>query len=331
MRIKTWQNLLISLLLLLALALTPLLTGCGGDEEEPEPSTSTTEPTTTETEVDEFDVVQDAVSDYMTHRAGNMKAADLQMSIAEGNAPYIVSLRSAEDYAKGHIPGAVNMKFSDIFTLPEDEEILVYCYTGQSGSFAAATLGVLGYDVQNLRHGMASWTDDPEVYVKRFDPATSQGNYDVETTPNTPGTYSYPTLENTTSSDEAAIILAAAKTVTPQYITAADLNMKIAEGDDMTILSVRSAEQYAKGHIPGAINIGMDDLISNLNKLDPDEPVYVYCYTGHNAGQATAVLQMLGYDAYSLSSGMCSWSSDPEVNAGACFDPSTAASYDTEQ
>jgi rhodanese-related sulfurtransferase len=331
MRIKTWQNLLISLLLLLALAITPLLTGCGGDEEEPEPSTSTTEPTTTETEVDEFDVVQDAVSDYMTHRAGNMKAADLQMSIAEGNAPYIVSLRSAEDYAKGHIPGAVNMKFSDIFTLPEDEEILVYCYTGQSGSFAAATLGVLGYDVQNLRHGMASWTDDPEVYVKRFDPATSQGNYDVETTPNTPGTYSYPTLENTTSSDEAAIILAAAKTVTPQYITAADLNMKIAEGDDMTILSVRSAEQYAKGHIPGAINIGMDDLISNLNKLDPDEPVYVYCYTGHNAGQATAVLQMLGYDAYSLSSGMCSWSSDPEVNAGACFDPSTAASYDTEQ
>ena len=331
MRIKTWQNLLISLLLLLALALTPLLTGCGGDEEEPEPSTSTTEPTTTETEVDEFDVVQDAVSDYMTHRAGNMKAADLQMSIAEGNAPYIVSLRSAEDYAKGHIPGAVNMKFSDIFTLPEDEEILVYCYTGQSGSFAAATLGVLGYDVQNLRHGMASWTDDPEVYVKRFDPATSQGNYDVETTPNTPGTYSYPKLENTTSSDEAAIILAAAKTVTPKYITAADLNMKIAEGDDMTILSVRSAEQYAKGHIPGAINIGMDDLISNLNKLDPDEPVYVYCYTGHNAGQATAVLQMLGYDAYSLSSGMCSWSSDPEVNAGACFDPSTAASYDTEQ
>jgi rhodanese-related sulfurtransferase len=331
MRIKTWQNLLISLLLLLVLTVTPILTACGGDENGTEETTTTTTTTTTQTEVDEFKVVQAAVSDYMTHRAGNMKASDLQMRIAEGDAPYIVSLRSAEDYAKGHIPGAVNMKFSDLFTLPKDEEILVYCYTGQSGSFAAATLGVLGYDIQNLRHGMASWTDDPNVYVRRFDPATSQGNYDVETTPNTPGTYSYPKLENTTSNDEDAIILAAAKTVTPQYITAADLNMKIAEGEDMTILSVRSAEQYAKGHIPGAINIGMDDLASNLNKLDPDKPVYVYCYTGHNAGQAAAVLQMLGYDAYSLAYGMCSWSSDPEVNAGSCFDPSTAASYATEK
>jgi rhodanese-related sulfurtransferase len=330
MRIMTWKNLLISLLLLLVLAVSPILTGCNGGEEEPDPDTSTTTPTTTETKVEEFDVVQDAVSDYMTHRAGNMKAADLQMSIAEGNAPYIVSLRSAEDYAKGHIPGAVNKKFGDITTLSKNEDILVYCYTGQSGSFAAATLGVLGYDVQNLRHGMASWTDDPNVYVSRFDPTTSQGDYDVETTANTPGTYSYPTLENTTSSNEADIVLAAAKTVTPKYITAADLNMKIAEGEDMTILSVRSAEQYAKGHIPGAINIGMDNLASNLNKLDPDNPVYVYCYTGHNAGQAAAVLQMLGYDAYSLKFGMCSWSSDPEINAGACFDPSTAASYDTE-
>lgn len=333
MRIKTWQNLFISLLLLLALTVTPILTGCGGGEEDTETTTTTTTTTdtNTQTEVDEFEVVLDAVSDYMTQRAGNMKASDLQMRIAEGDAPYIVSLRSAEDYAKGHIPGAVNMKFGNIFDLPKDEEILVYCYTGQSGSFAAATLGVLGYDVQNLRHGMASWTDDPDVYVKRFDPATSQGDYNVETTANTPGTYSYPKLENTTSSDEADIVLAAAKTVTTQYITAADLNMKIAEGEDMTIVSCRSAEQYAKGHIPGAVNIGMDDLVSNLNKLDPDAPVYVYCYTGHNAGQTAAILQMLGYDAYSLSFGMCSWSSDPEINAGSCFDPSTAASYDTEK
>lgn len=329
MRIKTWQSLLISLLLLLVLAVTPILTGCGGGEEETETTTTTTT-TTTQTEVDEFEVVQDAVADYMTQRAGNMKASDLQMSIAEGNAPYIVSLRSAEDYAKGHIPGAVNKKFGDITTLPKDEDILVYCYTGQSASFAAATLGVLGYDVQNLLHGMSSWSDDPNVYVSRFDPATSQGDYDAETTSNTPGTYSYPKLENTTSSDEAAIVLAAAKTVSPKYITASDLNMKIAEGEDMTILSVRSATDYAAGHIPGAINIGLDALADNLNKLDPDAPVYVYCYTGHSAAQAAAVLQMLGYDAYSLKFGMCSWSSDPAVNAGKCFDASTVAGYDTE-
>ena len=329
MRIKTWQNLLISLLLLLVLAVTPILTGCGGDKKETETTTTTTT-TTTQTEVDEFEVVHDAVSDYMTQRAGNMNASDLQMKIAEGDAPYIVSLRSADDYAKGHIPGAVNMKFGDITTLPKDEEILVYCYTGQSASFAAATLGVLGYDVHNLLHGMSSWSDDPDVYVSRFDAATSQGDYDVETAPSSTGVYDYPKLENTTSNDEAAIFLAAAKTVTLKYITAADLNMKIAEGEDMTIISVRSADHYAAGHIPGAINIGLDVLADNLNKINPDAPVYVYCYTGHSAAQATTVLQMLGYDAYSLKFGMCSWSSDPAINAGKCFNPSTVAGYDTE-
>lgn len=330
MKIRTWATLLITLMLLVLLAVTPVLTACGGEEKETETTTTTTTTTTTQTEVDEFDVVHDAVSDYMTHRAGNMKAADLHMSIAESNAPYIVSLRSADDYAKGHIPGAVNKKFNDLSTLPKSEDILVYCYTGQSASFAAATLGVLDYDVQNLLHGMSSWSDDPNVYVSRFDAATSQGDYNVETTANTPGTYDYPTLENTTSNDEAAIIEAAAKSVSPKYITAADLNMKIAEGEDMTILSVRSAEQYAKGHIPGAINIGLDDLSSNLNKIDPDNPVYVYCYTGHSAAQATAVLQIMGYDAYSLKFGMCSWSSDPDINAGKCFSPSSVAGYDTE-
>ena len=107
--------------------------------------------------------------------------------------------------------------------------------------------------------------------------------------------------------------------------------MKIAEDEDMTILSVRSAEHYAAGHIPGAINIGLGSLVDNLNKLDPDAPVYVYCYTGHSAAQAAALLQMLGYDAYSVKFGMCSWSSDPAVNAGKCFDASTVQGFATEQ
>jgi rhodanese-related sulfurtransferase len=329
MRIKTWQNLLISLLLLLVLAVTPILTGCGGDEKETEATTITTT-TTTQTEVKEFDVVKGAVKDYLADRAGNTKASDLHMKIAEGDSPYIVSIRSAEDYAKGHIPGAVNKKFSDLSTLPKNEEILVYCYTGQSASFAAAVLGVMGYDVQNLLHGMSSWSDDSNVYVSRFDADSHQGDYSVETKANTPGSYGYPTLENTTSNSEDAIIEAAAKSVSPKYITAADLNMKIAEGEEMTILSVRSADHYAAGHIPGAINIGLGDLADNLNKLDPDAPVYVYCYTGHSAAQAAALLQMCGYDAYSVKFGMCSWSSDPTANAGKCFDSSTVAGYDTE-
>jgi rhodanese-related sulfurtransferase len=99
----------------------------------------------------------------------------------------------------------------------------------------------------------------------------------------------------------------------------------------MTIISCRSADDYANGHIPGAVNIGLTALVDNLSKIDPDSPVYCYCYTGHSAAQAASLLNMLGYDAYSLKFGMCSWSSDPAINAGKCYDASMAQGYATEK
>ena len=327
MRLRLWLSLGTIIILLALLLAMPLLSACGGEEETTSPTTPS--PTTVAEET-EFNVVKDAVAAYLTDMAGNMKASDLHMKIAEGDAPYIVSLRSADNYAAGHIPGAVNIAFGELSTLPTEDEILVYCYTGQSASFGAAVLGVLDYDVQNLLHGMSSWSTDPDVYVTRFDPATSQGDYKVETTANDAGTYDFPALDNTTSTDAAEIVKAAVATVSPKYITNADLNLKIAEDEDMTILSLRSADHYATGHIPGAINIGLGDLADNLDKLDTDAPVYVYCYTGHSAAQAAALLNLLGYDAYSLKFGMCGWSADTAVNAGKCFDAAGVQGYATE-
>lgn len=334
MRLKLWSSLSTIIILLALLLALPLLSACGG-EEEPAPAPApapSAEPVPAGQEVvaaDEFAAVKDAVAAYLAGPAGNIKPEDLKMKIAEGDAPYIVSLRSAEDYAKGHIPGAVNMKFGDLTTLPMDEEIVLYCYTGQSASFGTAVLGILGYDVMNLRHGMSSWSDDPDVYIKRYSGAAG---YDTETTPNTGGNFDMPVLENTDSNMAEDIVLAAAKTVAPKYISAADLNLKIAEGEDMTILSVRKADAYAAGHIPGAINAPYGpDVVNALSQIDPDAPVYVYCYTGHTGSQTTALLQMLGYDAYNLSFGMCAWSDDPAVTMGACFTPEMAMGYETEK
>ena len=322
---RAWK--VVGLAMVLPLLALPLLAGCTTETEEVSPPEAPEAPVVEE--VSEFDVVRDAVSEYLTDRAGNMSAADLQLSIADGAAPYIVSVRSADDYAAGHIPGAENVGFADLATLP-DEEILIYCYTGQSASFGASVLGVLGYDVQNLLHGMSSWSTDPDVYKKRFDPATWQEDFSVETEANSAGTHSYPVLDNTSSTSDSSIVEAAVATVSPKYITAADLNMKIADGEDMTVISVRSAEHYAAGHIPGAINIGLAALADNLDQLDPGAPVYVYCYTGHSAAQATALLQMLGYDAYSLKSGMCSWTSDTAVNMDKCFKADGVQGYAVE-
>ena len=331
MRVRLWSSVITGIVLLALLVAMPLLSACGGGEEPAPSEPAPSEPAPSEPSPSEFDVVKDAVAVYLTDRAGNMNAADLHMEIAEDDAPYIVSFRSADHYAIGHIPGAVNIAFGELSTLPTEDEILVYCYTGQSASFAAAMLGVLDYDVQNLLHGMSSWSTDPDVYVTRFDPATNQGDFKVETTANEAETYDFPALDNTALTDDDAIIKAAVATVSPKYITNTDLNLKIAEDEDMTILSVRSADHYAVGHIPGAINIGLGDLADNLDNIDPDAPVYVYCYTGHSAAQAAALLNLLGYDAYSLKFGMCSWTTDTAVNMSKCFDATGVQGYETEK
>ncbi len=328
MRMRLWPGVVTIAILLVLLTALPILSACGGEEIETEVEV---EEVVTEEEAEEFDIVKDAVADYLTDKAGLIMASDLHMMIVEDDAPYIVSVQSAENYAKGHIPGAVNIKFSELTTLPKNEEILLYCDSGQVASFGAAVLGVLGYDVQNLKHGISGWTTDPNVATLRFNPEADQFDYQTETTANEGATYGYPELDNTTSSDSDAIIEAAVATVSAKFILATDLNMKVAEGEDMTILDIRSAAYYAAGHIPGAINFGIGSLVDNLNKLDPDASVYVYCDTGHWAAQAVALLQMLGYDAYSLKFGICSWSSDEAINNGLCFDVASVQGYEVEK
>jgi rhodanese-related sulfurtransferase len=332
MRGTSWARAAKVLGIALVLIALPVLGACGGDGGGGEP-TQTVAP-----QVDEFEVVQGAVTDYLADRAsgkngGNLAATDLYALLNDGddsNDPYIVSLRSAADYAKGHIPGAVNIGFGELTTLPKGEDILVYCYTGQTASMATAILGTLGYDVQNLLHGMSSWTTDANVYVSRFDAAANQNDYDVETTANdATETYDYPDIDNTAASSDAAILEAAAKSVTAKYITASELYGFINDGDDDTtpfIVDCRASSDYAAGHVPGAVNIGIDSLADNLDKLPADQTIVAYCYTGQTAGQVTAVLNMLGYDAKNLKFGFCSWSS----TATKCFDASTAAhDYDT--
>jgi rhodanese-related sulfurtransferase len=255
-----------------------------------------------------------------------MAAADLYENLNDGdpeNDPYIISLRSAEDYAKGHIPGAVNMGVKELFTpdnlatIPPDRQVVVVCYTGQTAGQATAALNMLSYEAYSLLFGMSSWTTDPEVFTKRFNPEVHAGDYAVDTEAHEPGgPYALP-------GPLAAGVAGAAEAYFgdgPRTMAAADLYENLNDGDpenDPYIISLRSAEDYAKGHIPGAVNMGVTELFTsdNLATIPPDRQVVVVCYTGQTAGQATAALNMLGYEAYSLLFGMSSWTSDPDVFA----------------
>jgi rhodanese-related sulfurtransferase len=263
------------------------------------------------------------------------------------NDPFIVSVRSAEHYALGHIPGAINIpwkgiaKPENLAKLPSDQPIVVYCYTGHTGQVAATVLRLLGYDVQNLKFGMMGWTQNDEVLATtRFGPDTDQRDYPVETEANeATETYDYPVV-STGESDAQEIVRAAADAWlnsedTKAVVSADSLFENLSDGDtsnDPVVLSVRSAEDYAKGHIAGAINIGWSQIASaeNLAKLPSDQPIMVYCYTGHTGQVATTVLGVLGYEASNIKYGMMGWTEDDEVLATARYDPATSPGYPLE-
>jgi rhodanese-related sulfurtransferase len=72
-----------------------------------------------------------------------------------------------------------------------------------------------------------------------------------------------------------------------------------------TLLDVRSGAEFARGHLPGAVNIAHTDLRGRLAELPPGRPVRVYCASGFRSYLASRVLRQNGFDdVASLSGGL---------------------------
>lgn len=78
--------------------------------------------------------------------------------------------------------------------------------------------------------------------------------------------------------------------------------------DKLTILDVRTAEEYGEGNVPGSTNIPIDVIISsdNLN-LDKSKALLVYCESGARSQIACQVLDQQGYQTYNLLGGYTAW------------------------
>lgn len=63
------------------------------------------------------------------------------------------------------------------------------------------------------------------------------------------------------------------------------------------LVDVRSPQEFAAGHIPGAVNLPVNDL-QHAQRLLPDKAatVYLYCASGSRSGMAAGMLKRMGYE-----------------------------------
>ncbi len=297
----------ISTLLLIALLSAPFALMAEGQQE----AGGQTEATASRAEV-----LQGAVDEHFSSLSANgsylIGQEDFIEKVRAGEDMLILDIRQADDYAEGHIEGAVNVPWGpalakSIDFLPTDKPVMVYCYTGQTANQANALLNFIGVDAKSVKFGWNLGISKVEGYedVVSTEAAQFSGKTGIEVN----------TVLRETFVDYFESLADVAGTMYASNIISEENTKKIvdANDDNVHILSICRESDYADGHIAGAQNIPWGDgMQGQFSSLPADKKIIVYCYTGQTAGQTVGALRVLGYDAVSLKGGMGTPANEPQ-------------------
>lgn len=92
-----------------------------------------------------------------------------------------------------------------------------------------------------------------------------------------------------------------------QTVTNETVEKKLEETSTV-ILDVRETEEYAFGHIPGAVLIPLGQLEKRCNELDREQTIFVICRTGRRSSEACYILEANAFKhVYNVLPGMIEW------------------------
>jgi thiosulfate/3-mercaptopyruvate sulfurtransferase len=237
----------------------------------------------------------------------------------------IIALMPPEEFARGHIPGAVQVAHGDLKIADLTDAGYEQWRTNMQQLFG--TLGVTGdktvvfYDGSDNLYGTRPWWilqylghDKLHVLNGGFAAWTEAGG-DV-------------TVDEAAAPVEEAPFAGELRSAD---LTTKDQALASLEDPNVVILDVRSAEEFAEGHIPGAVNVDyrlnraatepsfwlpQDELRAMYERagVTPGKRVIVYCRTGARGSVTDFTLRLIGYDNVTLySAGWEEWEQDPET------------------
>lgn len=297
-------------LLYLFIAATFVFFNVGCSEDDP-----VTPPVTVNETEELIKYLESTDGGYINNAAPAVIAASaVNTDILAGANIAIIDVRSAADYATGHIDGAVNVAIADIVTyyknnnLSSKSKVIVTCYTGQSAGLAVAALRLSGYtNVSSLKWGMCSWAyptswNNAKLYGQTT-PITKQMTANAK---NTAG--NLPTFTSTGKTTGAEIFESRLATVLTEGFTAIGITREtvFTNLSNYYIVNYWPVAEYDLGHIDGAIQYTPRSdlkLATFLKTLPTNKTILVYCYTGQTSAQVATYLRLLGYDAKSLQFG----------------------------
>lgn len=84
--------------------------------------------------------------------------------------------------------------------------------------------------------------------------------------------------------------------------------------EEVQLVDVRTAEEFAEGYIPGAVNMDVNgaSFAAEIATLDPARPVALYCRSGRRSKLAAEQVVKAGFEVVELDGGILSWTGDKE-------------------
>lgn len=236
-------------------------------------------------------------------------AADVPSYIAKYT---ILDIRSTTDFAAGHIEGAKNIAFKDILTegSTASKPALIVCYTGQTACYATALMRMYGFKhTQALKWGMSGWNANTAgSWNGKIGSHEADGhtNWSYIGAPSN-NVFGDPVISTLSTNGSAILKSRVEVTVEAGFKTVQGTDV-LNNPNNYFINNYFSEADYSGfGHIDGAHRILPLTLADNSYKgLDPTPGAKIvsYCYTGQTSAIVTACLNVLGYNAYSLTFGM---------------------------